>query len=104
VPQKSETRGSSPVARGSSPTVKEGSSVFSSESEPSFTVGLLPRALMATFEGKAQSSKYKALSKNHFASGNTGSISTGTLFNLSSADCIGGLITANLSSIAFAFT
>jgi len=30
-------------ARCSSPTVKEGSSVFSSESEPSFTVGLLPR-------------------------------------------------------------
>ena len=45
LPQKSETRGSSP-------TVKEGSSVFSSESEPSFTVGLLPRALLPTFEAK----------------------------------------------------
>lgn len=40
----------------------------------------------------------------HFANGNTGSISTGTSFNLSSACCIGGLIKANLSRIALALS
>lgn len=38
----------------------------------------------------------------YFANGKFGSMSTGTLFNRSSAPCIGGLITAYLSSIALA--
>ena len=37
-------------ARGSSPTVKEGSDSLLKTDEPSFTVGLLPRLL--TFEAK----------------------------------------------------
>src|SRR5215213_9728213 len=40
----------------------------------------------------------------YLANGNTGSISTGTFFSRSSACCIGGLITASLSSIAFALS
>ncbi len=44
------------------------------------------------------------LRSSYFASGNTGSISTGTFFNLSNACCIGGRITAYLSNIAFALS
>ena len=63
--------------------------------------------LANTFGVKTSCQENKKLSvcyADYFASGNTGSISTGTFFSLSSADCIGGLITANLSRIAFAFS
>lgn len=40
--------------------------------------------------------------KIYFANGKIGSMSTGTLFSLSSACCMGGLMTAYLSNIPFA--
>ena len=41
---------------------------------------------------------------DYLANGKIGSISTGTLFSLTSACCIGGLITAYLSRIALALS
>ena len=63
------------------------------------SMGLAPQALCCR-PLRGLITKHQA----HFAIGNTGSISTGTFFNLSSACCIGGRITANLSRIALAFS
>jgi len=46
----------------------------------------------------------KFLFEGYRASGKIGSISTGTFFSLSSADFIGGRITAYFSKIALAFS
>src|SRR5258705_13755245 len=83
---------------GSRSTRQEQGRVRSSTQEEGSSFLLQPAA-------PAPVSEIGAICEYYFAAnGNTGAISTGTSLSLSSACCIGGLITANLSSIAFALS